>query len=295
MGIKKVVFELFICILVALAHGKSAEITSDIRTLNVSEIQQCIWDEWKITEMYYGGTGWQECPEEDSCKDVYIQFMPDKIIYDGQESKVSLYYNQFLAIENENVLFHGVPYMDLGFQGDYFLILEADYVDIEDRACPFFYFVFPSDTELIITSGRVLYRAEKTRQVETAGDNPLLEASTSNSMCYGIWKVIGHVEGEEEGKCGKCIGDIFVTSEKLNSFIASRIFSVQNENICELAELMDIGDNKYIGCFEFSEDYYWDMMIMKDGMTAMLIKGNDLYWAERISDPVEDGIYHEFF
>ena len=60
-------------------------------------------------------------------------------------------------------------------------------------------------------------------------------------------------------------------------------------------EIEIVGDNTYVGCFEFSEEYYWDEMIMKDGMTAILVKGNDLYWAERKSDPVEDGIYHELF
>ena len=157
----------------------------------------------------------------------------------------------------------------------------------------FFSFLFPSDTELIIISGRVLYRAEKTREMEIEGDNPLLHASSHNSMCYGMWKITGIVEKDEEAKSGKHIGEMFITSEERNSFTACRIYSVENEKIHELAELMDIGDNTYIGCFEFSEDYYWDVMIMKDGMTAILVKGNDLYWAERKSDPVEDGIYHE--
>lgn len=291
MGIRKVILEFIACMLAALTYGTTVESTIDIQTFNASEIQQCIWDEWKITEEYYGGVGWQEC--QDDRKDICIQFLPGKIIYDGQASEISLYYNQFLAIEDEDALFHGVTYKDLGLKGDYFLILEASYADIENRACPFSYFVFSSDTELIITSGRALYRAEKTREIEIEGDNPLIQASSHNSMCYGIWKITGNVERNEEVRSGKHIGEIFVTSEELNSFIACRIFSVQNEKIDELAKLMDIGDNTYIGCFEFSEDYYWDAMIMKDGMTAILVKGNDLYWAERKSDPVEDGIYHE--
>ena len=93
----------------------------------------------------------------------------------------------------------------------------------------------------------------------------------------------------------KYIGEVFTTSKELNSFNACRVFSVWDEEVYELAELIDTGDNTYVGCFEFSEEYYWDEMIMKDGMTAILVKGNDLYWAERKSDPVEDGIYHELF
>ena len=147
---------------------------------------------------------------------------------------------------------------------------------------------------MIIISGRVLYRAEKTREIEIAGDNPLLHTSSPNSMCYGAWEITGNVMKDENEKNKKYIGEIFTTSKELNSFNACRVFSVWDEEVYELAELIDTGDNTYVGCFEFSEEYYWDEMIMKDGMTAILVKGNDLYWAERKSDPVGDGIYHEF-
>lgn len=241
MEIGKVIFKLIMCMLTVVIYAKGAVNPNGIQLFNAAEIQQFIWSEWKITEMYYGGVGWQEC--QDDSKDVYIQFLPDKIIYDGQEAEVSTYYNQFLAIEDENALFHEIKYKDLGFRGEYFLKLEPD-IDIKYGTCAFYSFVFPSDTELIIISGRVLYRAEKTREIEIAGDNPLLHASSPNSMCYGAWEITGNVMKDENEKNKKYIGEVFTTSKELNSFNACRVFSVWDEEVYELAELIDTGQRK---------------------------------------------------
>ena len=292
MEIWELIFKLIACILTVLTCGKEVVNICDTQTFDVDEIQQCIWSEWKITEKYYGGAGWKECPDEDDSKNVYIQFFPDKIIYDGRVSEVSSYYNKFLAIKDEDALLYDMRFKDLGFCGDYFFYFEPSYADIKQKTCPFSSFYLLNDKELIILSGRVLYKAEKTGEIESSKP---LGTSSFNSMCYGLWEITGNVINDENATNKDYIGETLTTSKELNSFTACRVFSVQNEEIYELVELMDIGENTYIGCFEFSEDYCWDEMIMKDGMTAILVKGNNLYWVERKSDPVEDGIYHELF
>lgn len=292
MEIWELIFKLIACILTVLTCGKEVVNICDTQTFNVDEIQQCIWSEWKITEKYYGGAGWKECPDEDDSKNVYIQFFPDKIIYDGRVSEVSSYYNKFLAIKDEDALLYDMRFKDLGFCGDYFFYFEPSYADIKQKTCPFSSFYLLNDKELIILSGRVLYKAEKTGEIESSKP---LGTSSFNSMCYGRWEITGNVINDENATSKDYIGETLTTSKELNSFTACRVFSVQNEEIYELVELMDIGENTYIGCFEFSEDYCWDEMIMKDGMTAILVKGNNLYWVERKSDPVEDGIYQNPF
>ena len=67
---------------------------------------------------------------------------------------------------------------------------------------------------------------------------------------------------------------------------------MKNEKISDLAELMDTGNNAYICCYKFSRNYFWDEMIIQDGMTAIVVKDGNLYWAKRKSDPVADGIYN---
>ena len=180
---------LFVCIYIGKNQSEKEE-----STFKISEVQQCIWGKWKITEMHYGGMGWQEC--EDDVKNVCMEFYSDHITYDGQVAEVMNYTNEFLAIEDENALFHGIKYRDLGFQGNYYIKFYPEYVDMGENECPFYFFVLQSDTKMIILSGRTMYRAEKIGEVEEK--NPL-KLSCSNSMCYGMWEVIKNT-GEDRDK-----------------------------------------------------------------------------------------------
>lgn len=252
-----------------------------------SDIQQCIWGEWKINEMYYGGVGWQECI--DKKKGMHIQFLPDSIICNGQATDINMYYNQLLAIEDEDARYFEVKFRELGFRGDYYLDFEASYVDIEQDVCPFKFFLLVSDTELIILSGKSMYKAEKVKDIEES--EPLGFDGLYN-ICYGLWEITGNVEQNEGIKSTKYIGEEFLTGRNLDSFVSCRVFSVKNEKISELVELMDTGNNAYICCYKFSGNCFWDEMIIQDEMTAIVVKAGNLYWAKRKSDPAADGIYN---
>lgn len=60
---------------------------------------------------------------------------------------------------------------------------------------------------------------------------------------------------------------------------------MQDSGISEFARILEKEGDELIVFFEISEDYDWDFMIVKDGMTAVVMKGENLYWVERKSDP----------
>ena len=256
----------------------------------ISEAQQCVWGEWKITEMNYAGAGWQECSDDDVAKNASIQFFPDKIIFNGQAAKVEKYTNEFYAVYDELSVYHWITYLESGFQGTYYVDLYADYADLDKGKCPFKRFGLLSDKKMILPAGRFLYRAEKVGGVGVEEEKPL-EPSYFPGVCYGTWEVVRNAEEHESAKNEKLIGTTFITGDKLGSFVSCRVLSVKEEKLQGIIEKMDIKNNTYVVCYTLSENYYWDEMIVQDDMTALLLKGNELYWAKRKSDPEEDGIY----
>ncbi|MBQ6887086.1 MAG: hypothetical protein IJN54_06200 [Lachnospiraceae bacterium] len=258
---------------------------------NITETQQCIWGKWRITEQWYGGSGWQEC--SDDRKEADIQFFPESLSFEGVTIQVSSYPNEFLAIENENLLFHGESFGNLGFSEGYFLKFYTDYVDENQDICPFSQFVLMSDTGMIIPSGRALYKAEKLGENTEVKEDKSLEVSSLNSMCYGVWEITERVNENKGVEKDNYIGEILITSEELNSFVSCKVFSVTDGKINGLVEVMGLEKNTYIVCYEFSDGFYWDKMIIKDAMTAIVVKEDELYWIERKSNPVKDGIYNE--
>ena len=47
--------------------------------------------------------------------------------------------------------------------------------------------------------------------------------------------------------------------------------------------------------YEFSEDFFWDKMILKDEMTVVLVKDNNYFWAKRMSEKDPAGLYGSYF
>ena len=66
------------------------------------------------------------------------------------------------------------------------------------------------------------------------------------------------------------------------------------EAVDELADLVGVSEsNQYLIIYNLSETYFGEQMICIDDMTAVLVKGDNLFRVKRISDPIEDGIYNE--
>ena len=103
----------------------------------ISEAQQCIWGEWKITEMNYAGAGWQECSDDYVMNNASIQLFPNQIIFNGQAAKVTNYTNSFYAIYDELSVYHWITYLESGFQGTYYIELYVNYPDLDQEECPF--------------------------------------------------------------------------------------------------------------------------------------------------------------
>ena len=251
---------------------------------HITKVDSCISGTWKIEERY-GGREWQEC--DDGKKDVLIQFKGDSIVYDGLEVEGITYSCEFLAIKDKQEVFHGVRYEALGFEGDYFLKFYVHYANKEQAVCPFYNFVLISDKEIVIPDGRVMYKAVKMDEDRENTGNIVLERTALNGICYGLWEVTEAISGNGH------IGEKIETSEKTGSFISGWVINSADSNISELVSILGKEEDTFIVCYEFSEDYEWDFMIIKDGMTAIVVKRGNLYWIERRSDPDKDGIYDE--
>ena len=51
----------------------------------------------------------------------------------------------------------------------------------------------------------------------------------------------------------------------------------------------------FVVFYEFSEDCFWDKMILKDEMTVVLVKDNNYFWAKRMSEKDPAGLYGSYF
>lgn len=72
------------------------------------------------------------------------------------------------------------------------------------------------------------------------------------------------------------------------------IVAVEEESIEKLVETLALEDENFVIFCEFSENCFWDTMIMKDERNVILEKDNLFFWAERISAIEKNGEYGAF-
>lgn len=58
---------------------------------------------------------------------------------------------------------------------------------------------------------------------------------------------------------------------------------------------MGLEKETFVGYYEFSDDFYWDKMILKDEMTVVLVKDDNYFWAKRMSEKDPAGLYGSYF
>lgn len=117
---------------------------------------------------------------------------------------------------------------------------------------------------------------------------------------YGFWR--GDWEVTEaikaDGKdVGQYIGMQFHTDGKgtdREEITGIYIVAVEEESIEKLVEVLALEDENFVIFCEFSENCFWDTMIMKDERNVILEKDNLFFWAERISAIDEHGEYGVF-
>jgi len=264
----------------------------DLNIQNLDMVSQCFWGTWVMTAQLHGEYGWGEC--HNGLQGMSVKFTPTSFTFQNDYSEVSAYSCSLIAIADISGYYREAgQFQELGLEGDYYLEFYPEWDNREDEIGCSWEYILVSETELLIPEARNgMYRMEKVKEyfgMEEEMD--YLRINPFRSIYYGIWEVT-----EELGAPNQFVntGDTLETRGEPNSFDFCRILDRNEKNVDEIAELIKLGDkNKYVVYCKFSEDYFWDYMIIKDGMTAVLIKGKCIYQVQRISDPEEDGIYYE--
>ena len=88
----------------------------------------------------------------------------------------------------------------------------------------------------------------------------------------------------------------------------NELFTMEDNEICDfylvdigeksiekLVEAMGLENEFFVVFYEFSEDCFWDKMILKDEMTVVLVKDNNYFWAKRMSEKDPAGLYGSYF
>ena len=275
---------------------------------------QILWGTWKITaKMYGGGMGWQSC--QDEYQGIEFGFTPDSFYYDGETVEVDVYEANVFAVSEEHT-FHGWGFDQLGVNGDYIIDLE-----FKEDICPFFFTII-SDKEMLLTVGRLMYKAEKVENAEYNCETAFIVCPYFD-LCYGEWEIVQKVNIFDNFYQNIHIGEVveigyewkgrgngydmyikrtnpkieieeeihqgFSYNEESEDYYRPFItFDIMGWNDRQNA-LLEKGDNSFIVCYNLPEDFYWDKILARDDMTVYFIKNNECYMAKRISDPV--GIY----
>ena len=67
------------------------------------------------------------------------------------------------------------------------------------------------------------------------------------------------------------------------------------DSVAHILEAMGLENEFCVVFYEFSEDCFWDKMILKDEMTVVLVKDNNYFWAKRMSEKDPAGLYGSYF
>jgi len=259
-----------------------------------NRIPQCFWGTWIMTEELHGQYGWNECRDE--FQELTVKFTPGKFSFQNESREIPYYYCEIIAIEDSDGYFREAgQFKELGLEGQYYLKFYSHWDDLKDEIGLLWDYILVSETELIIPDARNgMYRMEKIEEYSVMEDEAdCLEIIPNQSICYGIWEVTEEL-GEPYAPIS--IGYKIGTFGNPCSFDYCRVLDRNEKLADETAELIGLGDNNnYLVYCKFSKDYFWDYMIIIDGMTAVVIKGEYIYRVKRISDPEKDCIYDEFF
>ncbi len=265
---------------------------ADCSIQDLATVPQCIWGTWVVTAELHGQFGWGECCNVP--QGITIEFSPTGFSFQGEYKEVAGYSCSIIAIADTNEYYRETgKFGELGMEGDYYLLFSLNWDDWKEEIGYGWEYILISGTEMVIPEARSgMYRMEKIGEYDGPNDKTdHIRMSPYRSMCYGIWEI---TEQLGESCQSVKIGDELDMREDTGYIVSCRIVDRSEERVDRAAEWLGLGDgNKYMVICYFKEDYFWDYMIMKDGMTAVLVKGEYMYQIIRISDPEEDCIYDE--
>ena len=174
--------------------------------------------------------------------------------------------------------------------GNYFLQVEIN----GDALTPFTELFLVDENRMVGYSGRVPFLLEKIEEYEETEENRHFDfVPTEHGFWCGEWEVMGSLR-INEGDSEQYIGMNFDTSGKdseRKKITGLYPIAVEEESIEKLVEEMELEDETSVIFCDFSDDCFWDQMILKDEMTVVLVKDDNYFWAKRISETEEFGMY----
>lgn len=295
------------------SETENAVFETETQTVEETEIQepasrkdpvinasQCLWGTWRLTQKFWGGTGFRDCEDGDEMKNLEATFLPDKIFFEDIAVEISHYSSRLAAVyrgdDEEIKLSAGYPEDDAelcGIKGNYVLEVDASFVDFHDIEAVgypntlFTTVTLISDNEMILRAGRARYKAVKIQECEVEEDAGFKVWESVAEFAKGSWEIteaIGSRDDSEidEGKIGKPVG---IHIPYYGSDYLCRGYSLNDVRVRELAEWLDISDeSSLMVSYELRGNVDWDEMIIKD---------NAYYLAERVSS--ETPIYYQSF
>lgn len=264
----------------------------DYSMQDLATVPQCIWGTWVVTAELHGQYGWGEC--RNVPQGMTVKFTPTGYTFQNEYKEVSGYSGSLIAIADRDGYYREAGrFRELGMEGDYYFMFYPEWDDWKEGIGYGWEYILISGTELIIPEARNgMYKMEKIEGYAEPDDKAdHIRINPYHSMCYGTWEITERLgESCQDVK----IGDKLDIQEDKGCVVSCRIMDRKEECVGKVAEWIGLRDgNKYLVSCSFSEDYFWDYMIMKDGMAAVLVKGGCIYQIKRISDPEKDCIYYE--
>lgn len=149
--------------------------------------------------------------------------------------------------------------------------------------------------QMVGFSGRAQFVLEKIEDYKDVTENKDFTPTEYGFWC-GEWEVTESLKTDSED-AEQYIGARFDTERKgSDREEATAIYLVETDeaSIKKLVEAMELEEEAFVIFCEFSEDCFWDKMIMKDEMTVVLVKDGNYFWAKRISETDSMGVYGAF-
>lgn len=168
-----------------------------------------------------------------------------------------------------------------------------EWENLDDKIGWYWEYILLSDTELVIPEARSgMYKMEKVEEyIEPNNEIDSLSVCKYYGLHYGTWEITKQLGNPCQYVS---IGDRLEIRKKKKLIDFCRVLNRKVKSVDEIAKQIGLNDNNnYLIYCRFTENHFWEYMLIQDGMNAIIVKGDYWYQVHRISDPEKDGIYNE--
>ena len=258
---------------------------------NKGKRQQYIWGVWQITGIREGDT-WDET---DELVGAVYEMLPESCSYKSKTWSYTVELGGYEASPIVRWFEYNIGNMLPTPAGYYLSFGEVkpgeEYARSRSAFSPC---ILTDEKEMLAFWGRRVYRMEKVVDYDD-----IVEGKDFFRADYGLWSgewVVTEVLKSEQHDAEEYIGMNFSTkSMEDNEICDFYLVDTGEKSIEKLVEAMGLENEFFVVFYEFSEDCFWDKMILKDEMTVVLVKDNNYFWAKRMSEKDPAGLYGSYF